>query len=52
MSNDAYTEVRVAVIRLLADHDRQRVPQGVITALEQDVDSWVAHLTRHELGDG
>lgn len=52
LSEDAYTEVRVAVIRLLADRDRKRAPQGVITTLEQDVDSWVAHLARHELGDG
>lgn len=52
LSNDAYTEVRVAVIRLLAERDWQKAPQGVITALEQDVDSWVAHLARHELRDG
>lgn len=51
LCKDAYTEVRVAVIRLLADHDQQIAPQSVITALQQDVDSWVAHLTRHELGD-
>jgi hypothetical protein len=52
LSNDAYTEVRVAVIRLLAERDWQKAPHGVITALEQDVDSWVAHLARHELKDG
>jgi hypothetical protein len=50
LSKDAYTEVRVAVIRLLTDRERQKAPQGVVIALQQDVDSWVAYLARHELG--
>jgi len=50
LGKDDYTEVRVALIRLLADGHSRDAPSDIIETLMNDADSWVSNLTRHELG--
>lgn len=49
LAEDDFTEVRVALIRLLA-LDRSSVPDAAQSRLLDDPDAWVRHLALHELG--
>jgi hypothetical protein len=49
LAEDDFTEVRVALIRLLA-LDPSSAPDSTRGRLLRDPDAWVRHLARHELG--